>query len=121
MQIHKLRMGHRVTCLAVCLVVMLSYEGVLSQEVKDCSSGFKQGAEQFVQVQYRMKNRRGTAKQVVTEAEVLWQPQEMLSEASCYDLQQTTLLYKPVWRPEQVFITLVKIPLLKLKKSIYKI
>ena len=117
MQIHKLRMGHRVTCLAVCLVFMLSSEGVLSQEVKDCSNGFKQGAEQFVQVQYRMKNRRGTAKQVVTEAEVLWQPQEMLSEASCYDLQQTTLLYKPVWRPDQVLHHTCKITTFEVKSS----
>jgi hypothetical protein len=85
-----------VTGLAV-LVMILSFQSATAlQETKDCSSGFKQGAEQFVQVQYRTKTRKGSAKKDVTEAEVLWQPQDMLTDPSCYDLKQTTLLYKPV-------------------------
>lgn len=84
------------TGLAV-LVTIVSFQSASAiQDTKDCSSGFKQGAEQFVEVQYRTKTRRGSATKDVTEAEVLWQPQDMLTEPSCYDLKQTTLLYKPV-------------------------
>ena len=91
MQQNKFRIG--LTGLAV-LVLMSTCHEVRSQE--ECSAGFKQGAEQFVQVQYRTKTRKGSVKQIVTEAEVLWQANEMLEDMSCYDLTQTTLLYKPV-------------------------
>lgn len=84
------------TGLAVLVTIMSFQSATALQDTKDCSSGFKQGAEQFVQVQYRTKTRRGSATKDVTEAEVLWQPQDMLTEPSCYDLKQTTLLYKPV-------------------------
>ena len=87
-------MIQRLSLLAILLVSVHS-QIVLSQE-EDCNAGFKQGAEAFVQVQYRSKNRRGAVKQIVTEAEVLWQPQDMLANPSCYDLKLTTLLYKPV-------------------------
>ena len=98
---HKSGTTHRVslrlaTGLAVLVMILSSQSATALQETKDCSSGFKQGAEQFVQVQYRTKTRRGSAKKDVTEAEVLWQPQDMLADPSCYDLKQTTLLYKPV-------------------------
>jgi hypothetical protein len=93
MQQNKFRIG--LTGLAV-LVLILTCEEARSQEADECSAGFKQGAENFVQVQYRTKNRRGVGKQVVTEAEVLWQANEMLEDVNCYDLTQTTLLYKPV-------------------------
>lgn len=84
----------RLSLLAIVVVVVHSQ--IVSSQDDDCNSGFKQGAEAFVQVQYRSKNRKGSIKQIVTEAEVLWQPQDMLANPKCYDLQQTTLMYKPV-------------------------
>jgi hypothetical protein len=90
MQTRKISWAHG---LAVIVIAVASCHQVKSE---DCSLGFQQGAEQFVQVQYRTKTRKGVGKQIVTEAEVLWQPQQMLANPTCYDLKQTTLLYKPV-------------------------
>lgn len=61
---------------------------------EDCGIGFSQGAENFVKVNYVAKQRRGTLRRFVTEAEVSWEPQAMLSNPSCYDLKATTLAYK---------------------------
>ena len=90
----KSRTVQRLSLLALVIFIAGSQAAVAQDD--DCSTGFKQGAETFVQVQYRTKNRKGVAKQIVTQAEVLWQPQVMLANPSCYDLTQTTLMYKAV-------------------------
>lgn len=90
-----LRVGTSALTLAVSLAFIMSFSSTGAQELSECGVGFKQGAEKFVQVQYSTKNRKGAAKQIVTEAEVLWQPQEMLEDPKCYDLTKTSLFYKP--------------------------
>ena len=84
-------------------LVILGISRIVVSE--DCGVGFNQGAENFVKVNYVAKQRRGTLKRFITEAEVSWEPQAMLSNPSCYDLKATTLAFKAVdedtWLPTE--------------------
>jgi hypothetical protein len=101
MQLNQIYSRTRSLFLATLVLLAVSRMSV----AEDCGVGFKQGAENFVRVNYVTKQRRGTLKRFVTEAEVSWEPLAMLSNPSCYDLKATTLSYKAVnedtWNPTE--------------------
>ncbi len=73
------------------LVLLLALSGACGER---CLGGFNQDAASYASANYKVQNRRGKITRDVTQAEVTWQPQDMLADITCHNLEETVLLMR---------------------------
>ena len=78
--------------LCITLVVIPLFHIKVVNGLPKCM-GFKDNADDFFEVRYHQKQRRGKTITDVTNAVILWDPQEMLDVPTCYDLSKSTLQF----------------------------
>lgn len=75
------------------LLTIFALISTFSKANSQCT-GFKEDSSDHISVGYKIQNRRGQEFPDVTSAEITWKPQEMIQDLTCFQLEESALLFK---------------------------